>query len=82
MINMARHSGAHHVVVRFELSGDTLTISYRDDGIGFSSGLKFGNGLKSTETRIGSIGGEFIFVKDPPGGASIRIVIPMSKHDT
>ncbi|MCW3105734.1 MAG: sensory box histidine kinase [Segetibacter sp.] len=79
MINMAKHSGAHYVVVRFDLSGDTLIIWYRDDGIGFGQVLQYGNGLKSTESRIGKIHGELSFKEDFSAGASIKIVIPISK---
>jgi tetratricopeptide (TPR) repeat protein len=77
MINMCKHSRARHVVIRFDLSGNTLVISYRDDGIGFQPGFKFGNGLKSTGNRITRMGGELIFVEENSAGASIKIVIPI-----
>jgi signal transduction histidine kinase len=79
MINMDRHSNAGHVVIRFDLSDDALVISYRDDGVGFPPVVKYGNGLKSTETRIRRIGGELIFTNESGAGASIKIVIPISK---
>lgn len=78
MINMAKHSNAHHVVVRFSRKDDTLMISYRDDGIGFQPGFRYGNGLKSTENRINRIGGELTLAVESTTGASIKIVIPIS----
>lgn len=79
MINMSKHSYAKHVVIRFDLSENKLAVLYRDDGIGFSNGFRFGNGLRSTETRIQSIGGQLIFAKEPINGVSIKIVIPIRK---
>lgn len=76
MINMSKHSQAQYVVVRFILADDALTISYRDDGIGFQPDFKYGNGLKSTENRISRIGGRLIFATESTAGASIKIVIP------
>lgn len=78
MINMTKHSKAHHVVVRFGLTDAMLTISYRDDGIGFGPEIKPGNGLKSTGNRIERMGGELIFVSESTGGVSIKIVIPIN----
>lgn len=78
MINMAKHSNARHVVVRFSLSEGVLTIFYRDDGIGFQPGFQYGTGLKSTETRINGIGGELILAVESTPGASIKILIPIS----
>ncbi len=79
MINMSKHSGAQYVVIRFDLSDDTLMISYRDDGMGFAPEFTYGNGLRSTETRIRKIGGDLIFDVASSTGASIKIVIPISK---
>jgi tetratricopeptide (TPR) repeat protein len=78
MINMSKHSGAHHVAVRFSRADDTLMISYRDDGTGFQPEFKYGNGLKSTENRIRKMGGQLIFAVESTAGASIKIVIPIS----
>lgn len=79
MINMAKHSKAKHVVVRFDLFDDQLTIFYKDDGIGFSPGFTYGNGLRSTENRIKGINGKLIFAKELGDGASMKTIIPISK---
>jgi signal transduction histidine kinase len=78
MINMVKHSHARYVVIRFDLSEHSLTILYRDDGIGFKPDIKLGNGLKSTETRIRGLGGELTFTAEPTVGASIKITIPIT----
>jgi tetratricopeptide (TPR) repeat protein len=78
MVNMAKHSSAKHVVLRFEHVEGTLNITYRDDGIGFPKDFKYGTGLASTETRIKRINGEFIFTADKiRAGASLKIMIPI-----
>lgn len=81
MINMDKHSGANAVVVRFSLNNEALTVYYRDNGIGVKTGFIFGNGLKSTETRILGIGGKLIFTQESASdrGTSIKIMIPIDK---
>jgi len=78
MVNMSRHSKAQYVVVRFDLAEGAVTVSYRDDGIGFKPGFQPGNGLKSTGNRIRALGGELIFTTQNTTGAAISITIPIS----
>jgi signal transduction histidine kinase/ligand-binding sensor domain-containing protein len=50
--NLARHSGAAHAQIRFELDGHSLVMTIADDGKGFSKPLMFlGNGLNNMKER-------------------------------
>lgn len=74
MVNMSKHSRAQNVVIKFSEQADCLSILYKDDGIGLSSTVTFGNGLRNTENRIKSIGGTVIF--DGLTGLKIEISLP------
>jgi tetratricopeptide (TPR) repeat protein len=77
MTNMKKHSGARNVLVRFEQDRDQINIRYADDGVGFASDMRLGNGLTSTENRIKGIGGRIIFGKNTPKGLKIELYIPL-----
>ena len=78
MINMKKHSKATQVVVQFKQEGDIAIIHYKDNGLGFPTEEKLGNGLKNTVNRIKSINGAIIFEKSGKTGASIAINFPLS----
>jgi signal transduction histidine kinase len=76
MINMKKHSQATNVVVMFKKEADRAFITYKDDGIGFTPGSEFGNGLQNTVSRIKSMQGDINFGKSEQGGVSITISFP------
>jgi len=78
MVNMKKHSGAKNVVVRLDKSKNGLNIRYTDDGKGVPAGFRYGNGLRNTENRIISIGGQFTFNHPLATGLNIQIFIPIS----
>ncbi len=78
MVNMKKHSGARHVVLHFSKSEDRLAILYKDDGCGFQSNFKKGNGLTSTGNRINKVGGQIIFTDETANGVEIKINVPIS----
>ena len=77
MINMQKHSHAKNVVIRFKQENDTGFINYKDDGIGFRTGVEFGNGLNNTGSRIKSLNGQVNFGKKGGDGVSITISFPL-----
>jgi signal transduction histidine kinase len=81
MVNMKKHSGARHVVIHFSRPDNHLELIYKDDGQGFPSNFRKGNGLKSTGTRINQIGGQITFAKETANGAEIKILIPILSND-
>ncbi len=78
LVNMQKHSAAKNVVVKFEEVVNGLLIRYTDDGKGISADFCYGNGLRSTENRIKSIGGQFNFNLPSATGLNIQIFIPIS----
>nr|WP_295867554.1 tetratricopeptide repeat protein [uncultured Chitinophaga sp.] len=76
MVNMKKHSQADSVMVKFERQNGRVQITYTDNGIGISSQVKYGNGLRNTENRIKSIGGKYTF-EHPDKGVKIHISFPI-----
>ncbi|MEO7482110.1 MAG: ATP-binding protein, partial [Ferruginibacter sp.] len=77
MINMKKHSQAKNVSIVFKTEKNQGFINYKDDGVGFSPGHPFGNGLNSTVNRIKSLNGAINFEKKEKGGVSIMISLPL-----
>jgi signal transduction histidine kinase len=77
MINMKKHSHAKNVAIVFKQEDNKAFITYKDDGIGFPPGYKFGNGLNNTVSRIKSLSGEVNFGKSEKEGVSIAISFPL-----
>jgi signal transduction histidine kinase len=76
MVNMAKHSGAKNVSIRFVKQNGSVTIKYTDDGVGLPSSVKFGNGLTNTENRINRLKGQLNFETSPAKGLRIEISFP------
>jgi len=79
MVNMQKHSKASEVVIRFGFEKSQISIFYKDNGVGLSEEIKFGNGLRNTETRINNLRGTLIFEKKSEEGLGIQIKIPINK---
>jgi signal transduction histidine kinase len=77
MINMQKHSGAKNVVIHFKQENKAGFINYKDDGVGFRTGVEFGNGLNNTVSRIRSLNGQITFEKSSGQGVSIAISFPL-----
>lgn len=78
LVNMKKHSQAKLASVKFENDGDTLKIRYIDNGIGINNfDQQKGTGIHNTENRIDTIGGHITFEKNPTGGLTIQITIPI-----
>ncbi|MGV3705462.1 MAG: tetratricopeptide repeat-containing sensor histidine kinase [Arcticibacter sp.] len=77
MVNMTKHSHAKTVVVRFERQRQHVVITYTDDGKGFPSDLKYGNGLVNTENRIKELNGSVSFETNNDRGLKVRILVPV-----
>ncbi|HEY1992143.1 MAG TPA: PAS domain-containing sensor histidine kinase, partial [Gammaproteobacteria bacterium] len=81
--NVLKHSGAAHLQVRLEYSGDRLVMSAKDDGRGFDaeaarqralSGKSLG--LLGMQERARLAGGELILESSPGQGAEVRVSLP------
>ena len=77
MINMGKHSKATLISIGFSTTLKHLKIDYADDGIGASiEDLHAKNGLRNTEKRIESIGGNITFNSEKGNGFRAEIEIP------
>ena len=73
MTNMRKHSKATNVLVSFNQVKNTITILYKDNGMGCD--LKKSGGLLNTENRMASIKGSITFESDINKGFKAQISI-------
>ncbi|WP_294290753.1 tetratricopeptide repeat-containing sensor histidine kinase [uncultured Chryseobacterium sp.] len=78
MVNMKKHSQASHVAVKFENTGETVEIQYKDNGVGISGDLIYKNGLRNTASRIEAIGGTITFDTKIEKGLKVNLSFPSS----
>ena len=84
LANAAEHAGATRVTVFAEEDRGTLTVSVRDDGIGFvydEAALK-ANGkagiLKSVKGRVEDLGGSLLVTTAPGKGTELELTVPIA----
>jgi signal transduction histidine kinase len=79
--NVARHSRAREVWVRFLVSVNMFELSIVDDGRGFTDESKHAtrNGLQNMRKRLEDIGGEFTILSQSPNGTQVVLKIPLSR---
>lgn len=88
LVNVRKHSGAHHVLVRFESTDGKWLLVVDDDGRGFdfSGHLKQDDldiarrGPVVIKERVRSINGELCIDSVPDGGARLEISIPKNSY--
>ena len=87
--NIVRHSGASHVEVLLEDTGDSLILQIRDNGCGFSihrlskrSLEKGGFGLMNLRRRAEDLEGIFGFLSTPGNGTEVSVVLPWPEEQT
>ena len=77
--NAAKHGGpgaTARVVLRHEAGG--LAFEVRDDGRGFDTAARTGNGLANMEDRLAAVGGRLRVVSAPECGAVVQGWVPDS----
>jgi signal transduction histidine kinase len=83
LANVGRHANASEVWVRMTLSSSGVTLSVRDNGIGFDFGgldpwADEGHfGLMGTRERASMLGGRFRVASIPGSGTEVTIDIPL-----
>jgi len=73
--NVRKHARASHVVVRMTQTGDALTLSVEDDGVGVRS--PEGLGLVTNRERLETLGGTIRVVASKGRGTMFRATIPV-----
>jgi signal transduction histidine kinase len=87
LVNVRKHSGAHHVFVRLAPRGGNLLLTVEDDGKGFSFMGKLssaeldttGKGPAVIRERVRLLGGELTIESTPGHGARLEVRIPPSR---
>ena len=76
-INAKKHSNCNRITLMFKDKGVGRTITYIDDGIGFTKNKVKFNGIKNAENRIENIGGTFNFETGSDKG--VKVIIKIKK---
>jgi len=76
MTNMKKHSRADKVFLKFTKNKSIISISYTDNGVGFSDNLPK-NGLQNMENRINSINGKINFDTGSKQLLKVNISFPL-----
>jgi two-component system, NarL family, sensor histidine kinase UhpB len=84
LVNVRKHSGAHHVLVRLAQRNGNLQLTVEDDGKGFSfSGRRSdaelatgGIGPAVIRERVHLLAGELAIESTPGHGARLEVRIP------
>ncbi len=80
--NITRHARAKSVDLHLSQTADKLTLTIRDDGLGFVPEREKGVGLLGMEERVRHLHGSFGLISNPGEGTSIRVELPLSLRDT
>jgi signal transduction histidine kinase len=83
LTNCARHSRATAVNVAICKSATALTVSVKDNGIGFDTAARRreGLGLLGIEERVHELGGTVKIQAQPHAGAAVYAVIPLVEEE-
>ncbi|PBJ14406.1 Sensor histidine kinase ComP [Flavobacterium sp. ACN6] len=76
MVNMKKHSQAPVVVLKFDITQNTLLINYSDNGKGTEKSKIIKNGLQNMENRIWATKGTITFDTEPDKGFKVKIIMP------
>lgn len=78
LLNVEKHAGARSVVVSVFRTGEGLTVTISDDGIGLPEDLRDGQGmgLVSAAERMARIGGKLSINDSDDGGVSVQAWLP------
>jgi signal transduction histidine kinase len=77
--NVLKHAHAQHVEVTLAYTGDALTVSIADDGVGFDPDAHHeGFGLLGMHERAQRIGGELQVDSADGGGARLTVRLPLA----
>ncbi|MCC6790305.1 MAG: HAMP domain-containing protein [Thermomicrobiales bacterium] len=87
LTNVAKHASAAAAWVDLDRSETDVTLSIRDNGVGFdeanvvgSDDLGLGLGLFGMEERVSLVGGRFDIWSQPGKGTEVFAYIPLSAH--
>jgi signal transduction histidine kinase len=77
LTNIAKHSGAQHVIVAARVEHGSLRIDVREDGVG--GARPDGTGLLGLRDRVVTLGGDLEVDSTPGGGTRIAVRLPLRR---
>lgn len=88
LVNVRKHSGAHHVLVRLAQRADSLRLTIEDDGRGFAFSGRLseaelaigGKGPAVIRERVRLLAGELTIESNPGQGARLEVLIPPARR--
>jgi signal transduction histidine kinase len=79
LTNVVKHARAERVDLKVSMDGDAVTVSVRDDGVGFDPATTSeGFGLVGMRERLELIGGHVQVSSAPEQGTEVRAELPVS----
>jgi NarL family two-component system sensor histidine kinase YdfH len=85
LMNVARHAQAEQVRIGLSRAEERMTISIRDDGIGFDTAAQTGAeghyGLLGMRDRARLAGGTLLIISEPGKGTDVVLTLPMVVSD-
>ena len=86
LTNVIRHAGAREVHINLEQTADAVTVTVKDDGVGFDVGTTGRQaaarghlGLVGMQERVDILRGELSIESSPGGGTRVRLSLPLPK---
>lgn len=80
--NCAKHAQARHIAVDLHCTPEELSLTVRDDGIGFDrDSAKRGFGLEQITARVQAVGGTLLVTSQPGAGTVVAACIPLLEGD-
>ena len=84
LVNVRKHSGARHALVRLASNGETWNLTVEDDGKGFPFAGRYnqqqmedaGKGPMIIKERVGLIAGELTVESTPGQGSRLEVTVP------
>ena len=84
LVNVRKHSGARHALVRLGANPEKWSLTLEDDGKGFSFGGRYnqdqleeaGKGPMIIKERVRLIGGQLTVESNPGQGTRLEIIVP------
>jgi len=80
--NVNKHSKAHKVLVRLEMTPKVVNCSIKDDGVGFDVKVKMDQdkfGLLGMRERVELLRGSFTINSAPEQGTEVKFNIPLEE---
>jgi signal transduction histidine kinase len=81
LANVVRHAQATEVTIALHRSGDQLTMTVRDNGIGMAAlPASRGCGLAGIAERVSAAGGQFAIDSEPGAGTLLSLSVPLPQR--